>query len=43
MEHNSKLPVKKGDTVKVIAGKELGKTGKILKVDYRSSAWLLKR
>jgi large subunit ribosomal protein L24 len=35
MEHNTKLPVKKGDTVKVIAGKELGKTGKILKVDYK--------
>ena len=27
-----KLNIKKGDTVMVIAGKEIGKTGKILKV-----------
>lgn len=29
----TKLKIRKGDTVKVIAGKERGKTGKVLRVD----------
>jgi large subunit ribosomal protein L24 len=30
---NTKIRLKKGDQVKVIAGKDKGKTGKILKID----------
>jgi large subunit ribosomal protein L24 len=29
----AKLKIKKGDTVKVISGKERGKTGKVLRID----------
>ena len=32
----SKCHIKKGDTVKVIAGDDKGKTGKVLEVDPRS-------
>jgi large subunit ribosomal protein L24 len=30
------MKIKKGDTVKIITGKDRGKTGKILKVDLKS-------
>jgi large subunit ribosomal protein L24 len=36
MLNTNKLSIRKNDTVQVIAGKEKGKTGKILKVDTKS-------
>ncbi len=39
----NKLKIKKGDTVKVIAGKERGKTGKVLRVDPARSRVVVER
>ena len=35
------LKIKKGDTVKVIAGKDNGKTGKVIRVDAKTSRVLV--
>jgi large subunit ribosomal protein L24 len=35
-EFKKKIKLKKNDTVKVIAGKEKGKTGRILKIDRKN-------
>lgn len=37
------LKIKKGDTVKVIAGKERGKTGKVLRVDPEKQRLVVER
>ena len=36
------LKIKKGDTVKVIAGKDNGKEGKVIAVDHKNSKAQLK-
>ena len=36
------MKIKKGDTVKVIAGKDKDKTGKVVSVDVRTTVLLLK-
>ena len=36
----STMKIKKGDTVKVIAGKDLGTEGKVLSVDVIIKSWL---
>ena len=38
-----KVHLKKGDMVKVIAGKELGKSGKILKVDQKKHRVIIEK
>jgi large subunit ribosomal protein L24 len=43
MEQHQKLHVKKGDMVMVIAGKETGKTGKILKVDQKRAHVIIEK
>lgn len=35
-EYSKKIKLKKNDTVKIIAGKDRGKTGKILKIDRKN-------
>ncbi|MHB8142521.1 MAG: 50S ribosomal protein L24 [Thermoleophilia bacterium] len=39
----NKLKIKKGDTVKVIAGKARGKTGKVLRVDLEKERVVVER
>jgi large subunit ribosomal protein L24 len=39
----SRFHVKKGDTVKVSAGKEKGKTGKILKVNHKKDSVIVEK
>lgn len=39
----AKLKIKKGDTVKVIAGKARGKTGKVLRVDTEKQRVVVER
>jgi large subunit ribosomal protein L24 len=38
-----KMKIKKGDTVKVIAGKERGKTGKVLRVEPEKNRVVVER
>lgn len=40
---STKMKIKKGDTVKVISGKERGKTGKVLKVDTEKNRVVVER
>ncbi len=40
---NNKLKIKKGDTVKVIAGKEKGKSGKVLRVEPEKERVVVER
>lgn len=40
---NNKMKIKKGDTVKVIAGKARGKTGKVLRVDPQKQRVVVER
>jgi large subunit ribosomal protein L24 len=39
----SKLKIKKGDQVKVVSGKEAGKTGKVMRVDTEKGRVVLER
>ena len=39
----NKVKIKKGDTVKVIAGKSRGKTGKVLRVDPKKERVVVER
>jgi large subunit ribosomal protein L24 len=39
----SKLKIKKGDQVKVVSGKESGKTGKVMRVDTETGRVVLER
>lgn len=39
----SKMKIKKGDEVKVVRGKEAGKTGKVLRVDIANDRVVLER
>ncbi len=43
MEQHQKVPVKKGDTVMVTAGKEIGKSGKILRVNYKKYSVIIEK
>ena len=40
---NNKLKIKKGDTVRVIAGKEKGKSGKVLRVEPEKERVVVER
>ncbi|MDI6734055.1 MAG: 50S ribosomal protein L24 [Patescibacteria group bacterium] len=35
------MKIKKGDTVKILKGKDNGKTGKVIKVDYKNESVLV--
>ena len=39
----SKMKIKKGDQVKVVSGKEAGKTGKVMRVDIEQGRVVLER
>ena len=39
----SKLKIKKGDQVKVVSGKETGKTGKVMRVDIEKGRVVIER
>jgi large subunit ribosomal protein L24 len=43
MEQQHKVTLKKGDTVMVIAGKEIGKSGKILKVEHKKHSVIIEK
>lgn len=43
MEQHQKMYLKKGDMVTVIAGKEIGKSGKILKVDRKKNTVIIEK